>query len=310
MRVTTDVPSLRLDDRVALVTGAGGGLGRAHAWELARRGARVAVNDIGVSSDGAPVAQFVVDELQAAGHRAVALQGDVGVEEQATALVEQTVAELGRIDVLVNNAGNGAPSTAQETSTALMREILEVHVFGMFWTQRAALAHMRRQDYGRIINTSSAVGVFGGIGTFAYSTAKAAVLGMTRAASLDNTDRDIRINALAPVARSGLAAAYFDSNARIDTTRLDPSYCSPVVAYLAHDSCELDGQLIAVGGGRAARVVLGATPGLIDADLDAEKVSMRLDEVLSTDGLRLLDSSLEQYDLLPTFDQDPKENLA
>jgi hypothetical protein len=180
----------------------------------------------------------------------------------------------------------------------------------MFWTQRVALTHMRRQDYGRIVKTSSALGIFGAPGSFAYATAKAAVLGMTRAASLDNADRNIRINAVAPVARSGLAAAYFGSQPQIDTTRLDPSYCSPVVAYLAHGSCELAGQLIAVGGGRAARVVIGATPGLSDPELDVETVASRLDEVLSTDGLRLFASSVEQYDLLPTFDPNLGANSA
>jgi NAD(P)-dependent dehydrogenase (short-subunit alcohol dehydrogenase family) len=292
---------LRFDGQAALVTGAGAGLGRAHALELARRGARVAVNDIATTSDGHSVADLLAEEIRATGGEAIALDGSVGVEAEATGLVRRTVEAFGSIDVLVNNAGHGKASTAQDTPTELLREILEVHLFGMFWTQREALAHMRDRDYGRIVNTSSAAGAFGAPGTFPYATAKAAIIGLTRAASLENRDRDICINALAPVANSGLAQAYFDTQPQLDTSRLHPSYCSPVVSYLAHRSCELQGQLLAAGGGRVARIFTATTPGLADRDLDAESVAAHLDQVLSTDGMRILAASVEQYELLPDF---------
>ncbi|WP_300400432.1 SDR family NAD(P)-dependent oxidoreductase [Nocardioides sp.] len=294
-------PDIRFDGQVALVTGAGNGLGRAHALELARRGARVAVNDVARTPDGESAAQRVVDEIRALGATSVALDGDVGHEETSTGLVRDTVAALGGLDIVVNNAGHGKPSTAQDTSTELLREILDVHLFGMFWIQREALIHMRERDYGRIVNTSSALGAFGAPDSFTYTVAKAAIVGMTRAASLDNRDRDIRVNALAPVANSGLAASYFATQPQLDTARLHPSYCSPVVAYLAHRSCELHGTTLAAGGGRVARVFTATAPGLADPDLDAESVAAHLDLALALDGMRVLGSSLEQYELLPDF---------
>jgi len=292
---------LRFDGQVALVTGAGAGLGRAHAIELARRGAKVAVNDIARTPGGRSVAEQLAAELRATGAEAIALDGDVGVEEQAVNLVLDTIDAFGTIDVLVNNAGHGIASAAHDTRTQVLREILEVHLFGMFWTQREALVHMRERGYGRIVNTSSALGAFGAPDSFSYTVAKSAIVGMTRAASLDNRDLDLRVNALAPVANSGLAATYFATQPQLDTSRLEPSYCSPVVAYLAHRTCRLSGDLIAAGGGRVARIFTGTAPGLADPDLDAESVAAHLDEVLSTDGMRILASSVEQYDLLPTF---------
>jgi NAD(P)-dependent dehydrogenase (short-subunit alcohol dehydrogenase family) len=294
--------SLRFDGQVALVTGAAGGLGRAHALELARRGAAVVLNDIARDPDGTVRADVVRDEIRSTGGEAIVVIGDVGVEEQAVGLVHQSIASFGRLDVLVNNAGHGLASRSYDTPTTEFRNILDVHLFGTFWTQREALIHMRERGYGRIVNTGSAVGVFGAPNTLAYSAAKGAIHALTRTASLENRDHDIAINAIAPVANSPLAAAYFATQAQLETSRLDPAYCSPVVAYLAHPTCSLSGQLIATGGGRVARIATGATPGLADPNLDSESIAEHLDAVMALEGFRVLGSSVEQYQLMPTFD--------
>lgn len=293
--------SYRFDEQVALVTGGGAGLGRAYAQELASRGAKVAVNDIAVSEDGRPLAESAAQELREQGFSAVPVGGSVGVESEAITLVERTVEAFGRIDILVNNAGGGGSGKAQETPTERFVDTLTVHLFGMFWTMRAALAHMREQNYGRIINTTSALGVFGAADAVPYVTAKAGIVGLTRAASLDNRDRDIRVNALAPVAATGLSKTYFEARPDLDTRLLAASFVSPALAYLAHRSCDVHGETYAAGGGRVARLFTAAVPGYSSRDLSLEGIVNNLEQVRATTDFRILASSLEQYEMLPRF---------
>ncbi|ANQ75886.1 MULTISPECIES: SDR family NAD(P)-dependent oxidoreductase [Rhodococcus] len=291
----------RFDGQVALVTGSGAGLELAHARLLAERGAQVVINDISTADDGRPLADVVSEQLRDEGLTAVSATGNVGVETEAIGLVRQTVDTFGRIDILVNNAGAGGSGSAQEVSTQTFAETLNMHLFGTFWTMQEALRHMRGQGHGRIVNTTSALGVFGAPDSVPYVTAKAGVVGLTKAASLDNRDLDIRINALAPVAATGYAKAYFENHPDLDLRYLQASIVSPVVAYLSHGSCELTCQTLAAGGGRAALLFSAAVPGLSSRTLSIEEVAAGLDQVTDAEGFRILDSSVEQYGLLPRF---------
>jgi NAD(P)-dependent dehydrogenase (short-subunit alcohol dehydrogenase family) len=292
----------RYDSQVALVTGSGAGLGLAHARLLAERGARVMINDINTADDGRPLAEVVAEQLRADGLEAAAAAGNVGVETEARGLVQQTVETFGRIDILVNNAGAGGAGTISDTTTQALVDTLQVHLFGTFWTMQEALAHMRAQDYGRIVNTTSALGVFGAPGSVPYATAKAGVVGLTKAASLDNRDHDIRINALAPVAATGYAAAYFENHPDLDVRYLSADVVAPVVGYLTHSSCELHAHTIAAGGGRAAMLFSAAVPGVSRRTLSVDDIAGGLKQVTATEGFRVLGSSVEQYDMLPRFD--------
>jgi len=293
----------RFDGRVALVTGSGVGLGLAHARLLAERGAKVVINDISTADDGRPLAEAVAEQLREDGLEAVAAAGNVGIEAEARGLVQQTLESFGRIDILINNAGAGGSGTAQEVTTASFQDTLQVHLFGTFWTMQEALQHMRGQNYGRIVNTTSALGVFGGPGSVPYVTAKAGVVGLTKAASLDNRDHNIRINTLAPVAATGYAAGYFENHPDLDVRYLTAEIVAPVAAYLAHSSCELNAQTLAAGGGRAALLFSAAVPGLSSRTLSVDEVAGGLAQVTDTEGFRILGSSIEQYDLLPRFDR-------
>jgi NAD(P)-dependent dehydrogenase (short-subunit alcohol dehydrogenase family) len=224
----------------------------------------------------------------------------VGVQADAIAMVEKTVEVFGRIDILVNNAGAGAQTAIQDTTPEAFASLLNVHLFGSFCTMWAAVAHMRAQNYGRIVNTSSALGAFSAPAACAYSTAKAAILGMSKSAALDNEDKDIRINAILPVAQtSDGAKAFFAKRPEIDGDRLLTSRVSPAVMYLCHRICSLTGEAIAAGGGRVARVFTATGPGYYSDELTDQEVADNLETIMDTTGFRILREALDQHRLLP-----------
>jgi NAD(P)-dependent dehydrogenase (short-subunit alcohol dehydrogenase family) len=252
------------EGRVAVVTGAGRGIGRAHARLLAARGARVVVNDLGGSMTGkgadAGPADEVVDEINSAGGMAMADAHDVSTEHGAGALVATALDSFGRIDVVVNNAGiirwAGFPDTDPEN----VERHLAVHVLGTFHTARAAWPHLVEQGYGRIVNTTSS-GMFGLPNNVGYATAKAGVVGLTRSLATAGAPHDIKCNLVAPAAFTRMAGGADDSPM---ATTMDPDLVAPMVAYLAHEACPVTGEIYAAGAGRFARIFIAQAEGFVD----------------------------------------------
>lgn len=293
-----DVSAHRFDGRVAVITGAGNGLGRQHALELARRGAKVVVNDVAQDADGTPAASRVVAELKALGAEAVADTGSVADEAAVEALIEHAVSAFGSVDILVNNAGNAITKPLWKLSTADMKTVLDVHLFGTFWSMRAALPHMRKRGYGRIVNTASALGAFGAPHSAPYVAAKAGIIGITRTAALDNANVDVRVNAIAPIAYTALAKDFFDHHPTVNVEKLSTATVSPVVLYLAHESCTLNGELLSVAAGRVARICTMTAPGLYSERLTSEEVAAKLDAIMDPTGYIVPAKSMDQYQLL------------
>jgi NAD(P)-dependent dehydrogenase (short-subunit alcohol dehydrogenase family) len=252
------------EGRVAVVTGAGRGLGRAHALLLAARGASVVVNDLGGSMEGvgmdAEPATHVAAEIVGAGGVAIADTNDVSTAAGAQALVDAATSAFGRVDILINNAGINRWARFPGVDVDSLETHHAVHVVGSFNTARAAWPHMVEQRYGRIVMTTSA-GVFGLLGNLAYATAKGGVIGLTRSLTTEGAEHGIKVNAISPVAWTRMAGA--PGNDREAPPQLVPELVAPMVAFLAHESCPVSGEIYAAGAGRFTRVFIAETAGYV-----------------------------------------------
>jgi NAD(P)-dependent dehydrogenase (short-subunit alcohol dehydrogenase family) len=278
---------ITFDGRVAIVTGAGGGLGRAYALELARRGARVAVNDV----HGAAT---VVDEIRAAGGDALASLHSVSTETGGQAIVEEALGAFGSVDVLINNAGIVRDRSLANLSPAELEAVLDVHLRGSFHVTQPAFRAMKERGYGRLLFVTSASGLFGNFGQANYAAAKMGLVGLALTAAIEGARHGIQSNAIAPLARTPMTDGLFGGVMEA----FDPELVVPMALYLVSESCRLTHEIFSAGGGRFARVVVGVTRGWASGDAPTlEDVHDHLDEIRAQGDLVLPASLAEEIEL-------------
>jgi NAD(P)-dependent dehydrogenase (short-subunit alcohol dehydrogenase family) len=267
------------EGRVAIITGAGGGLGREHALLLASRGAQVVVNDLGGAVDGtgssAGPAQKVVEEIEALGGAAVVDGNSVATTEGAEAMVKTALDAFGRIDIVINNAGILRDKSFKNMTPDLWDPVIAVHLTGAYNVSRAAWPHFCEQSYGRIVSTSSAAGIFGNFGQANYGAAKMGIVGLTRVWAQEGVKYNIRANAIAPVARTRMTEDILGPLVE----KVDPALVSPVAAYLASEDCQVTGEVYSVGAGRVSRIFIAEAPGYFKKDLTVEDVRDNWDTI-------------------------------
>ncbi len=270
-----DPKPIRFDGRVALVTGAGRGLGRAYALALAARGAAVVVNDAGLNLRGDDrgehgPADSVVAEIRAAGGRAVADYGDVADDAAAAAMVQRAVDAFGGLDILVNNAGNNRRNVFPDATAADLENVMSVHLGGSFRVSKAAWKVMARRTYGRIVFTTSQVGFYGKVDSVAYGAAKAATVGLMHGLKLSADAVGIKVNCIAPFALTRMGEIFPTEIA----AEIDPVQVAAAVVLLCAEECPLSGEIFIGGGGHFAMARMVETRGI---DIDkAEEISPEL----------------------------------
>lgn len=283
-----EVAALRFDDRVAVITGAGRGLGRAYALLLAARGAKVVVNDVGGGIPGGDsdtgIAGGVVEEIRAAGGEAVANADSVATPAGGRAIIDTALGTYGRIDVLIHNAGNVRYAPLAEMSIDDFESVLDVHLRGAFHVVRAAFPVMRDAGYGRVVLTSSIGGLYGNRNVANYAVAKAGVIGLSNVVALEGAAHGVKSNVIVPAAVTRLADG-------LDTSKyppMEPELVAPAVGWLAHESCSVSGEMLIALAGRVARAYIAETPGVYRPHWSIEEVGARIDEIRDTHGSWLL----------------------
>ena len=287
--------TMRFDGRVAVITGAGTGLGRAHACLMASRGARIVVNDYAASGEGQSLAQSVVDEIVAAGGVAVADLNSVATPEGGEAIIKRAIETFGSVDIVINNAGIVRDKSFPKMTPELVQAVLDVHLGGAFNVTLPAYRHMKSQGYGRIVSTTSAAGLFGNFGQANYGAAKMGLIGMTRVIALESAKYDIKANVIGPIAATQMSAGILDDAWE---RRLKPELVSPAVAYLAHQDCPVNGEIFSVAAGRVARVFIAETKGIYDPSLTMEAVRDGWETIMAEAGYGVPMSALAERMML------------
>lgn len=275
---------LRFDGRVAVITGGGRGLGASYAKLLASRGAKVVVNDPGVSmtgegNDSGP-AQQVVDDINAAGGEAVANTESVATHEGGASIIQTALESFGQIDILIHNAGNVRRAALRDMSYQDFENVLDVHLRGGFHVVRAAFPHMCDANYGRIVLTGSINGLYGNAGVVNYSAAKAGLMGLSNVAAIEGAECGVKCNMILPGAVTRMAEG-------LDTSQyppMDPELVAPAVAWMAHENCSISGEMLIAIAGRIARAYAAETEGVYRPEWTIEGVAEAIEAIRETDN--------------------------
>ena len=288
--------SIRFDNKVAIVTGAGGGIGKEHALELAKRGAKVVVNDLGGTVDGSgasDAANEVVELIKSNGGDAFANGASVTDLNAVKAMVDQTMDQWGRIDILVNNAGILRDKSFHKVTMEDFNLVMDVHFQGSLNCTHTIFPIMREQEYGRIIFTSSSSGVFGNFGQTNYGSAKMAMVGLMNTLKLEGQNKNVYSNAITPVAYTrmteGLIPKDFGKN-------LQPEYITPAMIYLASENAP-NGAIVSAGAGVFSRIFIHETMGVslgMGEDMTPENIDANWDKISDMTDARALQNGGEQ----------------
>lgn len=275
------MPEMRFDNRVAVITGGGRGLGRAHALLLASRGCKVVVNDPGLSMAGDATeegpAEALAAEIRSLGGEAIANTDSVATPEGGKAIVGSALDAFGRIDILIHSAGNVRRGNLTELSYEDFSAVLDVHLKGAYHVVREAFPHMMAQEYGRIVLTSSINGLYGKSDNVTYSMCKAGFMGLSNTAAIEGQNHNVRSNLIVPAAVTRMSEG-------IDTSQfppMTPEQVAPMVAWLSHEDCSASGEMYVAMGGRLARAWVSENAGVYRPEWSLEDVAGQIDAIRS-----------------------------
>lgn len=278
----------RFDGRVAVITGAGRGLGREYALLLASKGAKVVINDLGgsIKGEGADTgpANEVVKEIRAAGGEAVACTDSVATPQGGKAIIQAALDHFGRIDVLIHNAGNVRYGSLEEIPQEDFDAVVDVHLMGAFHVVRPAFPMMSKAGYGRVVLTASIGGLYGNKSCVNYGVSKAGIIGLNNIVALEGAEKGIKSNIILPGAVTRMAEG-------LDTSQYPPmgaDLVAPVVAWLAHESCSITGEMLVSMAGRVARAFIAETRGVYRPSWSIDDVADHIDAIRNTNDLWML----------------------
>lgn len=292
---------ITFDGRVAVVTGAGGGLGREYALELGRRGARVVVNDLGGAVDGTgastSAADVVVAEIRGNGGEAVPNYDSVSTREGGAAIVQTALDAFGTVDIVINNAGILRDHSFANLTFDEVDAVIDVHLRGAFHVSQPAFVVMKEKGYGRFVHTTSASGLFGNFGQANYGAAKAGIMGLSNVLAIEGMKYNVKSNAVAPIARTRMTEDLLGPFADM----VDPKQVMPMVVYLCSETNEYTHEIFTVGGGRYARIFIGTNRGWLAGQgvvPEVEQVAEHIDEVRDISQFEVPLSNNEEIMLL------------